>query len=50
VNLRVAKDELPADEWLTIQSIVRDLQLEERDWAADLLSGYFCRSIAPWER
>jgi S-adenosylmethionine synthetase len=50
VNLQVPRDELPAEEWLTIQSIVRDLELEERDWAADLLAGYFCRSTAPWER
>jgi len=51
VNLQVPRDELPAEEWLTtIRSIVRDLELEERDWAADLLAGYFCRSMAPWER
>jgi S-adenosylmethionine synthetase len=50
VNLQVPRDELPADEWFTIQSIVRDLELEGRDWNADLLAGYFCRSIAPWER
>ena len=50
VNLQVPRDELPAEEWLTIKSIVRDLELEERDWNADLLAGYFCRSMAPWER
>ena len=50
VNLQVPRDELPAEEWLTIKSIVRDLELEERDWAADLLAGYFCQSLAPWER
>jgi S-adenosylmethionine synthetase len=50
VNLQVPRDELPAEEWFTIQSIVRDLELEERDWAADLLAGYFCQSLAPWER
>jgi hypothetical protein len=50
VNLQVLRDELPAEEWFTIQSIVRDLEIEERDWAADLLAGYFCQSLAPWER
>jgi S-adenosylmethionine synthetase len=50
VNLQVPRDELPAEEWFTIQSIVRDLELEERDWAANLLAGYFCQSLAPWER
>jgi S-adenosylmethionine synthetase len=50
VNLQVPRDELPAEEWLTIQSIVRDLELAERDWAADLLAGYFFQSKAPWER
>ena len=24
--------------------------LIERDWAADLLAGYFCQPVAPWER
>jgi len=41
VDLQVPRDELPAEEWLTIKSIVRDLELAERDWAADLLAGYF---------
>ena len=50
VNLQVPRDELPAEEWLTIQTIVRDLELAERDWAADLLAGYFCQCKAPWER
>jgi S-adenosylmethionine synthetase len=50
VNLQVPREELPSDEWFTINSIVRDLELEERDWAADLLAGYFCQSLAPWER
>ena len=50
LNLQVPRDELTSDEWLTIQSIVRDLELAERDCAADLLAGYFCRSHAPWER
>ena len=27
-----------------------DLELTERDWAADLLAGYFCQPGAPWER
>ena len=50
VNLQVPRDELPTEEWWTIKSIVRDLELEERDWAADLLAGYFCQPLAPWER
>jgi S-adenosylmethionine synthetase len=49
VNLQVPRDELPAPEWLTVQSIVRDLELKECDWNAALLA-YFCRSMAPWER
>jgi S-adenosylmethionine synthetase len=50
VNLQMPREELPGEEWLTIKSIVRDLELIERDWAADLLAGYFCQSLAPWER
>jgi hypothetical protein len=50
VNLQVPRDELPAEEWFTIQSIVRDLELEERDWAADLLAGYYCQPLVTWER
>ena len=50
VNLQVPRDELPPEEWFTIKSIVRDLELQERDWAADLQAGYFCHPLAPWER
>ena len=50
VNLQVPRGELPPEEWFTIKSIVRDLELHERDWAADLLAGYFCQPGAPWER
>jgi hypothetical protein len=50
VSLQVPRQELPPDEWFTINSIVRDLELIERDWAADLLAGYFCQPVAPWER
>jgi len=35
VNLQLPRDELPAEEWLSIKSIIRDLVLEDRDWAAD---------------
>jgi S-adenosylmethionine synthetase len=49
VNLQVPRDELPPREWFSIRAIVRDLELIERDWAADLLAGYFCRASAPWE-
>ena len=41
---------VPPDEWFTIKSIVRHLELHERDWTADLLAGYFCQASAPWER
>jgi S-adenosylmethionine synthetase len=50
VNLQVPRDELPVEGWFSIKSIVRDLELEERDWATNLLAGYFCRPLAPWER
>lgn len=48
VSLQVPRRELPPEEWFRIETIVRDLI--ERDWAADLLAGYFCQPIAPWER
>jgi S-adenosylmethionine synthetase len=50
VSLQVPRPELPPAEWFSIKSIVRDLELIERDWAADLLVGYFCQPSAPWER
>jgi S-adenosylmethionine synthetase len=50
VNLQVPREELPPADWFAIKAIVRDLELTERDWAADLLAGYFCQPIAPWER
>jgi S-adenosylmethionine synthetase len=50
VSLEVPREELPLDEWFAIKSIVRDLELTERDWAADLRAGYFCQPTAPWER
>jgi hypothetical protein len=40
--------DLPPEEWFSIKTIVRDLELIERDWAADLLAGYFCQPVAPW--
>jgi hypothetical protein len=39
VNLQVPRGELPRQEWFTIKAIVRDLELTERDWAADLRGG-----------
>ena len=48
MSLQVPRRELPPEEWFRIETIVRDLI--ERDWAADLLAGYFCQPIAPWER
>ena len=50
MSLQVPRQELPPDEWFSIRAIVRDLELHERDWAADLLAGYFCQSLATWER
>jgi S-adenosylmethionine synthetase len=50
VSLQAPRDELPPDEWFTVKAIVGDLELDERDWAADLLAGYFCQALAPWER
>jgi hypothetical protein len=47
VKLQVAKEELPPEKWFTIKSIVRDMELHGRDWAADLLAGYFCQALAP---
>jgi S-adenosylmethionine synthetase len=49
VSLQVPREELPPDEWFNIKAIVGDLELTERDWAADLLAGYFCRASVPWE-
>ena len=43
INLQVQRDELPPEEWFTVKAIVGDLELIERDWAADLLAGYFCQ-------
>jgi hypothetical protein len=50
VNLQVPREELPPDEWFSINSIVRDLEFNERDWATDLLAGYFRQPLVPWER
>ena len=50
VSLQVPRQELPPEEWFRIEAIVRDLELTERDWAADLRAGYFCQPGAPWER
>ena len=50
VNLQVPRQEFPPDEWFRIEAIVGDLELTERDWATDLLAGYFCQPGAPWER
>ena len=50
MSLQVPRQELPPDEWFSIKSIVRRLELTERDWATDLRAGYFCQPRAPWER
>ena len=43
-------EELPGPDWFTIGRIVRDLELATRDWAQDLLGGYFANPTASWER
>jgi S-adenosylmethionine synthetase len=50
VSLRVPREELPPSSWFTIGRIVRDLELESRDWTCDLLNGYFCQGTSSWER
>jgi hypothetical protein len=50
VSLEVPMQELPPDEYFSIRTVMRDLELLRRDWAADLLAGYFCQASAPWER
>ena len=50
VSLQLPRDELPPEEWFTIKSIVRDLELQECEWAANMLAGYFCEASASWER
>jgi hypothetical protein len=40
-----AHGRIAREEWLTIKSIVRDLELKERDWAADLRE---VASANPW--
>ena len=50
VSLQVPREELPPPAWFSIDRIVRELELEHRDWAGDLLGGYFSQPAAPWER
>ena len=50
VSLRVPHEELPQASWFAINRIVQELELEHRDWASDLLGGYFCQSTSSWER
>jgi S-adenosylmethionine synthetase len=50
VRIRIPREELPPDYWFSIQRIVRDLELTERDWRADLLGGYFANPTHSWER
>jgi S-adenosylmethionine synthetase len=49
VRLRLPREELPGDDWFSIQRIVSDLELTERDWRSDLLGGYFANPTNPWE-
>ena len=50
VSLQVPREELPLAAWFSIDRIVRELELEHRDWTGDLLGGYFCQPSASWER
>ena len=50
VRLQLPREELPVEDWFSIKQIVRDLELTERDWRADLLRGYFAHPTHPWER
>lgn len=50
VNLIVPRAELPPQEWFSIGRIVRDLELQHRDWTRDVRAGYFCEPSAAWER
>jgi hypothetical protein len=47
VNLKMPRDELPPEEWFTINAIVRDLELQERDWAADLRGATSAKPLLP---
>ncbi|NBV33536.1 MAG: hypothetical protein EBR81_07055 [Proteobacteria bacterium] len=50
VRLQLPREELPVGDWFSIKQIVRDLELTERDWRADLLRGYFAHQTHSWER
>jgi hypothetical protein len=50
VSLRLPRQEAPAAAWFSIQRMVAELELSERDWVGDLLGGYFCQPSAAWER
>ena len=50
VSLRVPRQEAPAAAWFSIRRMVAELELSQRDWAGDLLGGYFCQPSAAWER
>ncbi len=50
VTWGVPREDLPPAAWFEIGRIVGDLELEHRDWASELLGGYFCQPTSPWER
>lgn len=50
VRIRLPREELPPDDWFSIRNTVRDLELTDRDWQADLLGGYFAQPTHSWER
>ena len=50
VSLHAPREELPPDEWFTIKAIAGDLELPERDWAADPQAGLFLSTPSSWER
>jgi len=49
VRLQVPREELPPDEWFSIERIVGELELTNCDWQRKVLSGYFSWPHAPWE-
>lgn len=50
VRIQVPREELPPDEWFSIERIFQDLELHARSWEHDLIEGYFVDSEHSWER
>jgi S-adenosylmethionine synthetase len=49
VRIQLPREELPSDKWFSIEGIVHELELTNRDWRSDLSSGYFANKQHPWE-